>query len=662
MTTELNHNSLLSLKSSIEKIYPKHNFAWKESPSGITGLCPMHDDSHRSFSLFMSNTGKPMYKCFGCGGTIANLKGTGEPSFTINDLKEIEPDNLLNHKYADVLDYIKDRVMLRQNDNVTDLFEIEQVRNELVPVFIKATPTLKVLSPEIADYFIKKFPNHKNINKIKTLNNYIGWIAFFYNDIYGNLTQVKVRQPYTKKIFIITLQDDGKPSAFLMPTINNKKRLDRHIVYVVEGEFDAIVPEVLLMSENTHFVASGTTSKIIETSNYIDHIGFITILSPDNDQAGNKIKSIDNLKAINNAIGFTKYNEEYKDFGELFSNRTPRTAIEILKSIHIDKRDTLIQEIKTLSINSDIDYINTLQPDIADLYANKMGIKLQDIAIANKFKSVFNLPEIEQSKTVEVFGFNIEYGAICILAGSTGTGKTEFTMEIANIHARRKNSISLLCYFEGNEKHIQTRLKSKGIENPELYYAIKPNFAEIKRMVSQNQDKKVFLVIDYIQKLARHLRVIDNKATEQLMTYIDRIFEFFDDLRNEFPNICICLLASYSKQGINEMKAERLPDMVTIANSIKESGDIAYDVDYGYSIHFATQEEKEKNQWSIGRKIKGIMRNYMLLYGFKDSRIHGELNENIYVFNPETRLYDLVEQKNINEKRNKIISSFFEQD
>lgn len=660
MTTELSNNSLLSLKSSIEKLYPKHEFEWKESQSGITGLCPMHDDKHRSFSLFISNTGKPMYKCFGCGGTIANIKGTGEPSFTINDLKEIEHSNLLNPKYATALDYIKDRVMLRQNGNVTDLFKIEQVRNELVPAFIKATPTLKILSQEIADYFIKKFPNHKNISKIKTLNNYIGWIAFFYNDANGNITQVKVRQPHTKKIFTITLQDNSNPSAFLMPTIN--KRPDRHIVYVVEGEFDAIVPEVLLMSENTHFVASGTISKIIEISNYIDKMGFITILSPDNDQAGNKIKSLDSLKTIHSTIGLTEYNEEYKDFGELFCDMTQKAAIEILKSIHINKRDTLIQKIKTLSIDSDIDYINTLQPDIAELYADKMGIKIQDIAIANKFKSVFNLPEIKQSGKVDVFGFNVEYGAICILAGSTGTGKTEFTMEIANVHARQENSISLLCYFEGNEKHIQTRLKSKGINNPELYYAIKPNFAEIKKMVLQNKDKKVFLVIDYIQKLARHLRVVDNKATEQLMTYIDRIFEFFDDLRNEFPNICICLLASYSKQGINEMKAERLPDMVTIANSIKESGDIAYDVDYGYSIHFATQEEKERDQWSIGRKIKGVMRNYMLLYGFKDSRIHGELNENVYVFDPETRLYNLVEQKNINNgKQNRNISSIFGQ-
>ncbi len=270
-----------------------------------------------------------------------------------------------------------------------------------------------------------------------------------------------------------------------------------------------------------------------------------------------------------------------------------------------------------------------------------------------KFKPSINLPMLALSERNIVFGFNIEYGSMCITAGATGTGKTELTMEIADIHAKNPNSLSLLCYFEGNEKHIQERLRQKGINNENLLYAIKPSFKDIKKILQKNKDKKVFLVIDYLQKLARHMRVRDKRPTEMLMIYIDKIFEYFDDLRNEFSNVCICFLASYSKAGITEMKAERLPDMLTIANGIKESGDIAYDVDYGYALFFADEDERLNNKWSVGRKIKGKYRKYVLLYGFKDSRINGDIKENIYIFNPESKLYDLRSSNEFNETQKK---------
>jgi uridine kinase len=258
-----------------------------------------------------------------------------------------------------------------------------------------------------------------------------------------------------------------------------------------------------------------------------------------------------------------------------------------------------------------------------------------------KFRAAVNLPMLESTERKSVFGFNIEYSSICLIAGATGTGKTEFTMEIADVHAKSPKSLSILCYFEGNEKHIQERLRRKNISNENLLYAIKPSFKDIRKILQNNKDKKVFLVIDYIQKLARHMRVKDKRPTDILMIYIDKLFEYFDDLRNEFPNVCICFLASYSKAGISEMKAEKLPDMVSIANGIKESGDIAYDVDYGYAMFFADEDEKFENKWSIGRKIKGKYRNYVLMYGFKDSRIDGDLPENIYQFNNESKRYNL---------------------
>ena len=299
----------------------------------------------------------------------------------------------------------------------------------------------------------------------------------------------------------------------------------------------------------------------------------------------------------------------------------------------IRKKDFLIEEYKNKRI-SDLDLIKSiknLDSDVSEV----------------KFKPAVNLPILKSTDRINVFGFSLEYSSICIIAGATGTGKTEFTMEIADVHAKMPDCLSVLCYYEGNENHIQERLRRKNINNENLLYAIKPSFKDIRNILLRNKDKKVFLVIDYIQKLARYMRIRDKKPTDLLMIYIDRLFEYFDDLRNEFPNVCICFLASYSKAGITEMKAEKLPDMVSIANGIKESGDIAYDVDYGYAMFFADAGEKLENDWSIGRKTKDKFRNYVLLYGFKDSRIDGELPENIYVFNNETKRYDLFDNSDI---------------
>ena len=305
-------------------------------------------------------------------------------------------------------------------------------------------------------------------------------------------------------------------------------------------------------------------------------------------------------------------------------------------------------------------YINKYKNNEISVTELIKSLKEIDSDIAEvKFKPAVNLPILNPTDRINVFGFTLEYSSICIIAGATGTGKTEFTMEIADIHAKMPDCLSILCYYEGNENHIQERLRRKNINNENLLYAIKPSFKDIRNILLRNKDKKVFLVIDYIQKLARYMRIRDKKPTDILMIYIDRLFEYFDDLRNEFPNVCICFLASYSKAGITEMKAEKLPDMVSIANGIKESGDIAYDVDYGYAMFFADEDEKFENKWSIGRKIKGKYRNYVLLYGFKDSRIDGEFPENVYVFNNESKRYDLLSDSKTENNENKFNDIYF---
>jgi hypothetical protein len=76
-------------------------------------------------------------------------------------------------------------------------------------------------------------------------------------------------------------------------------------------------------------------------------------------------------------------------------------------------------------------------------------------------------------------------------------------------------------------------------------------------------------------------------------------------------------------------------------------------------MFFADEDEKFENKWSIGRKIKGKYRNYVLLYGFKDSRIDGSLPENVYVFNNETKRYDLISENKTEDNENKFNDIYF---
>ena len=486
--------SLLTLKSQLEKFYPKHDFTWKESQAGFTALCPMHEDKHRSLSIFMSNTGKPMYKCFSCGGIIPNFRGTSEPSFTISDLASVETNNLLDVKYAEALIYIKDRVLQRDNENVVKIEEIEYTRNESVEGFIKSMPTIKAVSPALAEYFITKFPDHKNIKKIKTLKNYIGWIAFFYNDIRGNITQIKLRQPYTKKIFTIALQDTGKPSAFMMPMYNKKQ--DRHIVYVVEGEFDCIIPSVLitLKNSNNHFVCAGTVSKLIEVSNYLNKLGYITIISPDNDVPGKEIETIDNLKQIHNNIGFAHYGD-FKDFGDLFTNHTAELAADILNSIKIVRKETLIHGIEKLLSDSDKEYLNSLKSDIADIYAEKKGIRLQDNGLIVSIISAEKLLTMGHEQKFNLFFPSNE---ISIIAGQGGVGKTYSAIKLGLEYVNHTpNKKCLLWFTEDSQPEITKRthylIKKYGIKNfKNLSFLLEPGLPLVFKNFSSYQMSEEF--------------------------------------------------------------------------------------------------------------------------------------------------------------------------
>ena len=229
--------------------------------------------------------------------------------------------------------------------------------------------------------------------------------------------------------------------------------------------------------------------------------------------------------------------------------------------------------------------------------------------------------DIEKFQTNDeyIFGFKAQYPAMCIIAGATSTGKTEYMLEIADHFARKEDRLTLFCEFEGTKEDMLLRLAKKRIKNPNFWIMIDPLFSEINNFVAKNPDKKTLIIIDYLQMFARTLQARDQKSIENIRFYTNRIYQNFKGLKNRYKNVCICFLSNFNNQGIRDITKEAEINPLTLLTSIKEDGNIAYDVDYAYALLFSDDKEK----WYLSRfALDGKGRKFIILAKIKSER-HG---------------------------------------
>ena len=241
-----------------------------------------------------------------------------------------------------------------------------------------------------------------------------------------------------------------------------------------------------------------------------------------------------------------------------------------------------------------------------------------------------------------VFGMKIQYPAMCLIAGATSTGKTEYMLEIADSFAQRENHLSVFCEYEGTKEDMFLRLAKKKIKNHNLIVMIDRPFYKIKNFVAKNTDKKILIIIDYLQMFARELQAKDEKAIESIRYYTNKIYQNFKSLKNTYKNVCVCFLSNLNNQGIRELTKEQEINPLTVLTAIKEDGNIAYDMDYAYALLFGD----DKNKWFLSRfalkENKG--RKYMMLSRIKPERHGLPVVNRIYTFNVESGRYEIIEE------------------
>ena len=290
----------------------------------------------------------------------------------------------------------------------------------------------------------------------------------------------------------------------------------------------------------------------------------------------------------------------------------------------------------TANLEKDFSYLTLENIDLVKLFNEVQDdvkqIKVQDWKSADKI-------DVDRLQIVESFplGIKIQNGAIWGLAGATSTGKTELMIDIANAYCMESNNnVVFYGQYEGTEPDFEIRLSRKNINAKNFYYAIKPEFWQYLDFVDNFKDKNIFIVVDYLQMFGRRLKNKDKRAYEPLKTYVNSIFNFFDDIRFKYPNVSVCLLLSLSKAGITETSKDRINLRLNYLNAIKESGDVQYDLDYCYGLLF-TDDMKEYHLSRLNSS--GESRKKIVCAFIKGNRIGATIRDVVLEYNIENNCY-----------------------
>ncbi len=598
-----------SLFSYLQTKYPNHDFAWRKKGKYWVGFCPAHEDKRTpNFTIMPNEENDNDYHafCFTCG------------------YYEPKSENTLSKDINLIKNYLKTQVQKQKtiylNKRIIDLFDDKTIQENLCKLDI-ALYTKEIFN-QLQDGRLKQKLTEIGLDKDTR-----EWLVFIYRDLKLRVTSLKFRdfiKPNTKTIKIIKLGDEL--GYFNTQALYSKDPF----LFLVEGEFDAITTHIVNNNLYPAMALGGTSGFTAEKLKPIfkianDNKKALFVL-PDWDEAGYKtlerlvndfdIKFLEHKKIY--AVNY--YNSSTKDLDELLKGKYDK-ANEIMNSLA--RKSHLFYKIKQ-NLDSRLqkeqekekqELLKRYDNEFVDLLKNSSD-KL--INFSNTSSLNINIDEIT------VAGVKIQYGAIWGLVSTTSMGKTELALDILNEHAKFEKHVSLLVEFEGSREEILYRAKQKQIDNSNFYALIKPEFTEIENFIQSNTDKKIFIVVDYLQQYARFLLAKQPLKSDNLRTYVNYIFEYFDTLRKKYSNISICLIASLSKEGIRDSisTTENLSSFrMNLLNGIKESGDIQYDLDYVYAITFMDENDKLYLSRFNSNGNNTLLRKHLKLLVLKTQRV-----------------------------------------
>ena len=628
-------------KAFLEKKYPNHEFNWQEKGRRLWGLCPAHPDRNiGNFGIYFDKKmGGWGFYCFACGFSHHQFKKLSpfqrDIEIFVNDLKDqVESESQLGYHYLagriPDLDYYKDI-----------LFEQFEVGYHFY-------------SRKFADEFSQEFK--EKISKIDDLwepsgkdQNYnFEWLVFIYRSLRGQPTSLKFRNIAIDKNSLRWKQHGIKTVKLTDETgIFGYRNLfaEAPVLIIVEGEFDAITTTLLTELKYPAVAVSGASgfnkSAIMQIIKHKAVQDKVIVIQPDWDTAGESALN-QLIEEIPESIleGYKLYtlpkpdDEDVKDLDEYLRD-DPDAAVEKIEEL-FKKAVRLIdlkQEKEKQEQEQTASLMEIYPPEIKQAYKNKpigeTEKKIVNAAEASKIK-------IDIDENFVFNGIKVQMGAIWGVVGTTSAAKTELTMDILEQFALANDRhVSVLAEFEGTATDIIFRLQKKHIDSKNFYVLMKPNLEEIEDFIKQNKDKKLLIAIDYMQFFARKLQAKSNSDSAILKNFVNKIYDFLDTMRNKYSNVSFLVILSMSKEGTKDtvlaIKSNDDAFRLSILNSIKESGDTAYDLDYLYCITFSDEIVSDELYLSRFKK-DGESRKYLKLLVVKSQRVGEKITDITLVY------------------------------
>ncbi len=302
---------------------------------------------------------------------------------------------------------------------------------------------------------------------------------------------------------------------------------------------------------------------------------------------------------------------------------------------------------KYISIAKQIELVSSEETDIEKIENVIELLFLENSSEQNYQQLKDVLSQVIETKETFAHGIKVQQRAVWGIVGATSAGKTELALDLSYSFASLENSRTVLfCEYEGTKEDLIIRVQRKaehveGWSDKPIYISVKPSFLEITDFVRKHKNEDILIVVDYLQRFARKLQGEDERPSDNLRLYVNSIYNFFDTLRQKNTNVSVCFLMSMSKSGISEVSRQKRAEKTDMLNSIKESGDVQYDLDYAYAMLFSNDEESDT--LSLSRfSTDGKPKKYMHIYPIKEARIGEPLSEEIYGFSAERHVYERV--------------------
>ncbi len=274
---------LNSLFDYLKNKYPNHNFNWHQNGKTWVGFCPAHDDQKTpNFTILPSNDNDNDFHayCFACGC----YEPLGEQTPLMRDLATMKSflKEQLSDKESIYYKYLSDRIQELNDEEVDD-----DLKEELLGLDVYAYDY--TIFDKLQDQTLKE-----KIQQITILNNHLqNFLVFAYRNVKNQVVSLKFRNIYIEKgdpkwnkLGIKTIKLTNENGYFNIQALYSEYPL----VFVVEGEFDAITTMLMTGEWYPTIAVSGTSGFTVENLKPVlkiaasrDKAAFIV---PDWDSAG----------------------------------------------------------------------------------------------------------------------------------------------------------------------------------------------------------------------------------------------------------------------------------------------------------------------------------------------------------------------------------------